>query len=165
MNNLTRLLPLAIGAALVAGLTWVLLDRDLEIGRWLLAALLLGHGLAHLAFVVPTPEPARATESGMAWPFDLGRSWPVTRIGLDPRIVRAAGMTLTVVTLVTSLLAALATIGILVPPDWWSGLVVSEAVSSLLLLTVCFSPILLNGFGIDVALLWLALLSGWSPAA
>ncbi len=165
MNNLIRLLPLAIGAALVAGLTWVLLDRDIAIGRWLLAALLLGHGLAHLAFVVPTPKPAKATESGMAWPFDLGRSWPVSRIGLDPRIVRGAGIALTVVTLVTSLLAALATIGILVPADWWSGLVVAESLSSMLLLTVAFSPILLNGFGIDVALLWLALLSGWSPAA
>ncbi len=72
-------------------------------------------------------------------------------------------MTLTVVTLVTSLLAALATIGILVPADWWSGLVVAEALSSMLLLTVAFSPILLNGFAIDFALLWLALLSGWRP--
>ena len=48
--------------------------------------------------------------------------------------------------------------------DWWSGLVVAQAVSSLLLLTLCFSPILLNGYAIDLALLWLALLSGWSPA-
>ena len=61
----------------------------------------------------------------MAWPFDLGRSWPVTRIGLDPGIVRAAGMALTAITIVTSLLAALATVGILVPADWWSGLVVA----------------------------------------
>ena len=164
MSNLIRLLPLAIGAALVAGLTWVLLDRDLEIGRWLLAALILGHGVAHLAFVVPTPEPARATESGMAWPFDLGRSWPVSRIGLDARTVRGVGTALTAVTIVTSLLAALATVGVVVPVDWWSGLVVAQAVSSLLLLAVCFSPILLNGFAIDLALLWLALLSGWSPA-
>ena len=165
MNTVTRLLPLAIGAALLAGLTWVLLDRDVELGRWLLAALILGHGLAHLAFVVPTPKAAKATGSGMAWPFDLGRSWPVTRIGLDAGIVRGAGVALTAVTVITSLLAALATVGILVPVDWWSGLVVAQAVSSLLLLALCFSPILLNGFAIDLALLWLALLSGWSPAA
>jgi hypothetical protein len=55
-------------------------------------------------------------------------------------------------------------VGILVPADWWSGLVVAVAVSSLLPLAVCFSPILLNGFAIDLALLWLALLSGWGPA-
>ena len=164
MKTLTQLLPLAIGAALVAGLTWFLLDRDVALGRWLLAALILGHGLAHLAFVVPTPAPAKATGSGMAWPFDLGRSWPVTRIGLDARVVRGAGLALTVVTVVASLMAALATVGVIVPVDWWAGLVVAQAVSSLLLLILCFSPILLNGFAIDLALLWLALLSGWSPA-
>ena len=64
MKTVTQLLPLAIGAALVADLTWFLLDRDVALGRWLLAALILGHGLAHLAFVVPTPEPARATGGG-----------------------------------------------------------------------------------------------------
>ena len=76
----------------------------------------------------------------------------------------AARYGLWVTLLVTSLLAALATIGILVPAEWWSGLVVAQAVSSLLLLAVCFSPILLNGFAIDLALLWLVFLSGWSPA-
>jgi len=65
---------------------------------------------------------------------------------------------------VTSLLAALATVGLVVPADWWQGLVVALAVSSMLLLVLCFSPILLNGFAIDLALLWLALVSGWSPA-
>ena len=44
MNNPTRLVPLAIGVALVGGLTWLLLDRDAALGTWLLAALLLGHG-------------------------------------------------------------------------------------------------------------------------
>ena len=57
--------------------------------------------MAHLAFVVPTQAPAKATGSGMAWPFDLGRSWLVTRIGLDARIVRGAGTALTAVTIVT----------------------------------------------------------------
>ena len=91
-------------------------------------------------------------------------SWPVTMVGLDAGIVRGAGVVLTAVTVITSLLAALATIGILVPADWWAGLVVSQAVSSLLLLTLCFSPILLNGYAIDLALLWLVFLFGWSPA-
>jgi len=66
--------------------------------------------------------------------------------------------------LVTALLAALATVGILVAAGWWPGLVVGLAVSSMLLLVLRFSPILLNGFAIDLALLWLALLSGWMPA-
>ena len=165
MKTVIQLLPLAIGAALVAGLTWVLLDRDVVLGTWLLAALILGHGLAHLAFVVPTPEPARATGAGMAWPFDLGDSWLVGRAGLDAVIVRAAGRALTAIVVVTALLAALATVGILVAAGWWPGLVVALAISSMLLLVLRFSPILLNGFAIDLALLWLALVSGWSPAA
>ena len=163
-NNLTQIVPLAIGVAVVGGVTWLLLEGDSVLGTWLLAALTLGHGLAHLAFVVPTPAPAKATGSGMAWPFDLGRSWPVNRIGLDARVVRGGGTALTAITIVTSLLAAFATVGVVVPVDWWSGLVVAQAVSSLLLLAVCFSPILLNGFAIDLALLWLVFLSGWSPA-
>ena len=150
MNSPTRLVPLAIVVALVGGLTWLLLDSDAALGTWLLAALLLGHGAAHVAFVVPTPEPARTAGSELEWPFDLGRSWPVTRLGLDAGIVRGAGIALTAVTAVASLLAALATIGIVVPTDWWAGLVVAEAVSSLLLLTLCFSPILLNGFAIEL---------------
>jgi hypothetical protein len=51
-----------------------------------------------------------------------------------------------------------------VPADWWSGLVVALAVSSALLLALVFAPTFLIGFGIDLALLWLALVSGWSPA-
>jgi len=164
MKTVTQLLPLAIGAALVAGLTWVLLDRDVVLGTWLLAALILGHGLAHLAFVVPTPALARESSSGMTWPFDLGDSWLVGRAGLDAAVVRGAGRTLTAVVVVTALLAALATVGILVAAGWWPGLVVALAVSSMLLLVLRYSPILLNGFAIDLALLWLALVSGWSPA-
>ena len=91
-RNVTQLVPLAIGVAVVGGLTWVLLDRDVGLGRWLLAALILGHGLAHLAFVVPAPDPARTTRPGMPWPFDLGDSWLVGRIGLtQPSSVPRAG--------------------------------------------------------------------------
>ena len=164
MKTVTQLVPLAVGAALVAGLTWFLLDRDVVLGTWLLAALILGHGLAHVAFVVPTPAPVRESSTGMTWPFDLGDSWLVGRFGLDAVVVRAAGRALTAVVVVTALLAALATVGILVAAGWWPGLVIGLAVSSMLLLVLRFSPILLNGFAIDLALLWLALLSGWMPA-
>jgi hypothetical protein len=163
MNNVSRLLPLAIGVALVGGVTWLLLDGDSVLGTWLLAALILGHGLAHLAFVVPAPDPARTTGAGMPWPFDLGDSWLVGRFGLKPGVVRAAGGTLVAIAVATSLLAALATVAILVPPEWWPGLVVALAVSSMLLLTLRFAPAFLVGFGIDAALLWLVFLSGWRP--
>jgi hypothetical protein len=163
-NNLARLVPLAIGVAVVGGVTWLLLQGASVLGTWLLAALILGHGLAHLAFVVPAPDPARTTGAGMPWPFDLGDSWLVTRFGLNPAIVRAAGRALVAVAVVTSLLAALATVGILVPAGWWPGLVVALAFGSALLLALAFSPMFVIGYGIDLALLWLVAASGWRPA-
>ena len=158
-----QLVPVAVGTVIVAGLTWVLLDRDIGLGTWLLGVLILGHGLAHVAFVVPAPKPAAATEGQMEWPFDLGRSWLIER-GLDPGIIRTAGRALTALTIAMAVLAAAATVGILVPADWWSGLVVALAISSALLLALMLAPTFVIGFGIDLALLWLALVSGWSPA-
>ena len=165
MRTTAQLVPLAIGVAVVGGVTWLLLEGDSVLGRWLLAALILGHGLAHLAFVVPAPDPPRTAGARMPWPFDLGDSWLVGRFGVNPRIVRAAGMATTAVAVVTALLAALATVGIAIPADWWPGLVVALVVSSMLLLTLRFSPAFLVGFGIDAALLWLVFLSGWRPPA
>jgi hypothetical protein len=163
MNSARQLVPLAIGVAVIGSVTWLLLEGDSVLGPWLLAALLLGHGLAHLAFLVPAPDSARTTGAGMPWPFDLGDSWLVGRFGLNAGIVRAAGVALAAVAIATSLLAALATVGILVPADWWPELVVALAVSSMLLLTLRFSPAFVIGFGIDAALLWLVSLSGWRP--
>ena len=163
MMSARQLVPLAIGVAVIGGVTWLLLEGDSVVGAWLLGALILGHGLAHVAFVVPRPQPAAATDGQMEWPFDLGRSSLIAR-GVDPGIVRAAGRALTALTITTALLAAAATVGILVPADWWSGLVVALAASSALLLALVFAPTFMIGFGIDLALLWLALVSGWSPA-
>jgi len=164
VRSWTQLLPLAIGVVVVAGVTWLLLDGDVGLGRWLLAALILVHGVAHIAFVVPRPDAAPSTADSIEWPFDLGGSWLVDRIGIDPRAIRAAGRALTAITMATALLAAVATVGILVPADSWAGLVVALALSSALLLALAFSPTLVIGFAIDLALLWLALVSGWSPA-
>jgi hypothetical protein len=83
---------------------------------------------------------------------------------VDAAIVRALGSVLTAIAIVMSLLAALATVGILIPAAWWPGLVVALAISSVALLTLRFAPTFVIGYGIDLALLWLALVSGWSPA-
>jgi hypothetical protein len=70
-----------------------------------------------------------------------------------------------VIVFAASTLAALATVGFLVPPGWWAGLVIASAVASMTMLTVFFAPALLLGYAIDIALLWLVLGSVWSPAA
>ena len=77
MRTTTQLVPLAITVAVVGVITWLLLDGDVALGRWLLAALILGHGLAHIAFVVPRPEPAPAAgpsiSAGHGW--SGGSAW------------------------------------------------------------------------------------------
>ena len=115
-------------------------------------------------FLFPQPEAATATAGGMAWPFDMGRSWLVGA-GMDAGALRSIGTAAIAVTLVAFLLAALATVGVLVPAGWWTGLVIGSALSSTVVLALFFSPALLLGFAINLALLYLVLASIWSPLA
>jgi len=165
MRAILDLLPIGVGVALVAALAWFLLDRDIGAGKWLLAGLLLAHGWVHLMFVFPTPETATATGGGLAYPFDMTRSWLATNAGLDAGLVRSVGIVVMVVTFVAFALAALATVGWLVPAGWWTGLIIGGAVASTLMLVLFFSPALLLGFAINAALWWLVLASVWSPLA
>jgi hypothetical protein len=164
MKVLTELLPIGAGIALVAAVTWFLLDRNVGLGKWLLAALLFAHGWVHVMFLFPTPVAAPAAAGGLTYPFDMGRSWLITGMGLDAGAVRIVGIVLIVATLVGFLLAALATLGWLVPASYWGGLVLASAAGSTVLLVLFFSPALLLGFGINVALWILVLASVWSPS-
>jgi hypothetical protein len=165
MKTARALLPLAIGIAAVGGVTWFLLSDGSVIGPWLLALILLGHGCVHLTFVAPVSRSTATTAEGLEYPFDMDRSWLITRLSLDPGAVRLVGIVLAAVVFSVSVMAALATIGFLVPAASWAGLVVAASVSSMVLLALFFSPGLVLGFAIDVALLALALSSAWSPAA
>jgi len=164
MTGIARsLLPLAVVTAIAGALTLYLLDANPTVGRWLLAALLFAHGWVHMMFAFPRPGGSATAKDAPAWPFALGDSWLVTRAGVAEGPVRAIGRILVVVTLSGFLLAALATVGILVPAAWWPTLVLASAASSALLLGLCFSPTLLLGLAIDVALAWLVLSGTWSP--
>jgi hypothetical protein len=166
MKILTDLLPLLAALAVLGGLTWFLLARDMAIGRWLLAATLFGHGWVHVMFMVPLPArtatSATASDEAFSRTFDLGRSWLV-HAGLDVHLVRAIGTLLVLVTVVGFMLAALSTVGWLVPAAWWPGLVIGSSVASILLLAVALNPTLILGFGINAVLLWVALASLWTP--
>lgn len=164
MKSILELLPIGTGVALVSLLAWFLLDRNPGLGKWLLAGLILAHGWVHMMFLFPAPEAASASAGALAYPFDLGRSWLITNAGLDAAFVRMLGIALMLATFGGFVLAALATVGWLVPAGWWGALVAGSAVSSTLLLIVAFSPALLLGFGINAALWWLVLASIWSPA-
>jgi hypothetical protein len=165
MKAILDILPIGIGVAVVGGLTWFLLDRDIGFGKWLLAGLLLAHGSIHLLFAFPPPEATPATAGGLAYPFDMGRSWLITTAGLDAGLLRTVGIAVVIVTFGSFVLAALATVGWLVPAAWWAGLALGAAAASTLMLVLFFSPALLLGFAINAALWWLVLASVWMPTA
>ena len=153
-------LPWAAVLVVAGAAIWWLLSRDMAAGRWLLAALLIGHGLVHLLFAVPAPA---ATEGGATWPFDASRSWVVTRAGLDLGLVRIIGAVLIAVTVGGFALAALGTVGIVVPPGWWPATVAVGAVASAATLLLFFEPRLVLGLGLDVVLLWIVWTRAWAP--
>lgn len=158
-RSLLGILPWAIAVAIAGAAIWLLLDRSPALGAWVLAAVILGHGLVHGLYLVPQPD-APAGQTGPSWPFDLGRSWLVVLAGRR----RGRRIAAVVIALVVgaSALAALATIGLL-DASAWPALVGVTAVASLILLVVAFDPQLVLGIGIDVALLLVLLTGAWSP--
>jgi len=161
-TTLVGLWPFAIGIAGIGLLTWFLLRQNVGLGPWLLAALLVAHGWVHVMFVFPRPTPSGG---GPEWPFDMTRSWLVNAAGLDVNVVRIAGIVLMSIVVAGFVLAALSIVGLLVPTAWWAGLLVVGAAASFLMLAIFFSPQLVLGLAIDLALLWLVFGSGWSPTS
>ncbi|HWG83923.1 MAG TPA: hypothetical protein VNT60_00470 [Deinococcales bacterium] len=118
---------------------------------WLLGLFLAAHGLIHASFVSPRPP----ENGGPQWPFNLDASW------LLGSGVRPLGLLLVAVSVIAFLLAGASTLGILVPPAWWGGLVVAGSVAGLLLLALFFHPWLSLGILLNAALLLAVLQFGW----
>jgi hypothetical protein len=154
------MLPYAVVLAVLGGVTWWLLSRDMAAGPWLLAALLIAHGLVHTMFAI---SPA-ATAGGPEWPFDMARSWAVTGAGLDLNAVRAIGIALIAVVAIGFVLAGLSTVGLIVPAGWWPPAVSGSAVASMIVLVLFFNPQLALGIGIDAILLGTVITRAWTPA-
>jgi hypothetical protein len=160
VRTIVGILPWAVVVAALGAAIWWLLSRDMAAGRWLLAALLIGHSIVHVMFAVPAPA---ATEGGPDWPFDMARSWAVNGAGLDLNVVRAVGLALIAVVVGGFSLAALSTVGIVVPSGWWQPTVAVSAVASAVLLVLFFEPLLVLGLGIDTVLLWVVAARVWMP--
>ena len=160
VKTMSGMLPWAVVLVVIGGAIWWLLSRDMAAGRWLLAALLIGHGVVHVFFAVPAPA---APEGGTAWPFDMARSWAVPGAGLDLNLVHVIGMVLMVVTVGAFALAALSTVGIIVPAGWWQATIALGAIASAAMLVLFFEPQLVLGLGIDAALLWIVVSRAWAP--
>lgn len=160
VRTVVGVLPWAVVLGVIGGAVWWLLARELGAGQWLLAALLIGHGVVHALFVVPVPA---ATDGGPDWPFAMARSWAITRASLDAKMVRIIGVGLIAVVVVGFSLAALSTVGIIVPSGWWQPIVAVSAVTSAVLLLLFFEPLLVLGLGIDAVLLSVVAARAWVP--
>jgi hypothetical protein len=163
-KTIRDLLPLAVALLIFAAAEWYLLSQGWLLGTWTLAAFLAFHGLIHLMFLSPK-QPEAGSAGGAAYPFDPARSWLVTRTGLSAGAVRGLAAVLSAVVAIGFVLAGLATIGLIVPTDWWASLVVGSSILSLVLFVLTFSPSLALGIAIDLVLLWVVWSGAWLPGA
>jgi hypothetical protein len=159
MRGLLGMLPWAVVLVIAGAAIALLLQRHEALGSWVLAVVILAHGLVHVLYLVSPPEPP-ADGRGPRWPFDLGRSWLVALAGA--RRGRRIAIGLVVIAVATSALAAAATVGLL-PAAAWPALVVAAAVASLVLLLLAFDVQLVLGVGVDVALLLVVVTGAWRP--
>jgi hypothetical protein len=126
----------------------------------LVGLLLLAHGLIHLSYVAPAPSPGAGRPE---WPFDMAKSWLVTNLGMSAGLIRPLGTLLVVVVAVTLGAAGLATLGVLVPQEWWKTLVIAGAVLSAVTLAIFFHLWIVLGIVIDGVLLYLVVVQDWQP--
>jgi len=127
--------------------------------RLLVVALLLGHALVHAAYLAPRPP---ATAGGPAWPFEFEHSWLLGPLGVTADASRVLGLALVALTIAGFALAAVAALG-LAPTALWVPAITVGAAASIGLLVVFFHPWLALGVAMDLALLWVTLVAGWTP--
>ena len=93
----------------------------------------------------------------------MAQSWAVTQAGLDLNLVSGIGAVLIAVTVGAFVLAALSTVGLIVPSGWWQPTIVLGATATAATLVLFFEPQLVLGLGIDAVLLWVVLTRAWVP--
>ena len=126
--------------------------------KLIFAGALLAHGAIHASFLSPRPP---ATEGAPEWPFEVGRSWLLTPLGMGTDLTRLLGITFVALTIAGFALAALVALQLL-PVAIWAPAIVVGAIASLALLILFFHPWLIIGLVIDVVLLWGVLVAGWA---
>lgn len=159
-KRIRELGPLAVATAVFGVVIALLLSNGNNLGNWLLAAFLVGHGWIHLMYVMPRPKASAATAGGPPWPFDLDHSW----LAAGGAGLHVIGLLLVAVTVVGYFLAGLATIPIVISADLWPLLVLVSTVASALLMALFFNPGLMIGLAVDATLIALVVVTSWRPA-
>jgi hypothetical protein len=118
--------------------------------KFLIVGFLLLHTAIHTSFLSAAPAVAAG---GPQWPFDLGRSWLLSPVGVDSSVLRIVGLALVAAIVGGYALAVLASV-VTLPGDLLSIGIALGSVASLALLAIFFSPWFVLGFVIDLGLLW-----------
>jgi hypothetical protein len=162
MNTLIKLAPLAVGLVIFAAIVAVLVQKNMAVGTWLIAAFLLGHGLVHVMFAVAPPN-ASTDPAAAEFAFDANRSWLVTDRLVDARALRLIVLALIAVTIGGYTLAALSTLGFVIPTTLWPALVIAATTASAALMVIGLTPALVLGIAIDLVLFVVVITSAWLP--
>lgn len=110
----------------------------------LIGLFLIGHGLIHASWLVPSPT------DDPRWAFDLDHSWLLSGIGLSRRVVKGIG---TVLASLAAIGFVVTGIGVAFDVGWWPAVAVASAGISVVQL-VCFYHLWLSlGMLIDAGVL------------
>jgi len=136
----------------------------MNLWRFLIAALLIAHGLIHWGLAA-APPPAPGGPNTPYWPSiwraASSDTWPVAAIGLDNAAVRALGGVLWIAATIGFVLAGLGVLGVPGLHEWWRGLTVASVAVSLPLFILFWHPWLIVGAALDVAILVSLLWANW----
>jgi len=131
--------------------------------RILMSVFLIAHGLVTMSLAtVPVPKPgALHTPYFPAWwRADVDTTWPISRLGLTPNLVRAIGWILWVLALIPFVAAVVSLSGFLGVSALWQPLAAIAAGLSLILLGLYWHPWLILGVLINLGIL-ACVYAGW----
>lgn len=131
--------------------------------RILFSIFLIAHGLIHMSLAtVPTPKQGEIhTPFWPGWWRDaVDTSWPASRLGLSPALVRTTGWVLWLAVTAAFVVAGLGLLGVPGLNTLWQPAAVFASAASLVLLALYWHPWLVMGVALDLALV-LGMYAGW----
>jgi len=97
------------------------------------------------------------------WPTTVGKSWPLSELGLERQPVVGIGGLLWLVAGIALVAAGLGFLGFLVPTSWWHAFAIAGAAISLLMLVIYLHPFTVIGITSDIVILITLLWAHWPP--
>lgn len=137
--------------------------------KYLIAAILLGHGLIVGAqslgsFGRGSSQPANPSWLNW-WPITLGDSWFLSAIKIESALIEKLFGLFWLASGICIIAAALGVLGFLIPNTLWRTLAIFGASGSLIMLLLYLHPFFIVGILVDVVILIALLWAKWPPSA